>query len=209
MGLETLRKEIALKAGETAKNNAVIEVRTGAAKDILLPQTIGFLKYTAEAIKPITSSITKGLSSGLHTELGSTGDPRITLSGLMNLGGIKIHISSSSSVSYFFGFCPKERSFYTIVGFKPKVAYPQTIFEACSILSEKDIPKILLRNGEFAWQRSYKIKKDYMHRESSLDEINILEFQADWFQINVDEFRKYLTQVWEFICETTFDVAQS
>jgi hypothetical protein len=127
----------------------------------------------------------------------------INNSQIMNLGGINIKCDPTSNNSYinlFVGFRPNEEIISIFACLKPKIDYPQDLWDACSIVVSKEIPKLKLKDGTTAPQGTFKAVR------ADKREVNVLEAKAAWPLICGDEFHSYLSAAWALVADTSFDL---
>lgn len=205
MGVETFRRTAAKKAGEMVERNTRLEIRVDFAKERLLPPVARFMRELSEVIKPIPSTIVRGMNDMSHALEGAMlkSGKEINHSQIMNLGGINIKCDPTSNNSYInllVGFKPNEEVISIFACLKPKIDYPQDLWDACSIVVSKEIPKLKLKDGTTAPQGTFKAVR------SDKREVNVLEAKAAWPLICGDEFYVYLSAAWALIADTSFDL---
>lgn len=206
MGVETFRRTAAKKAGEMVERNTRLEIRVDFAKERLLPPVAKFMRELSEVVKPIPSTIVRGLNTDMSHALEGAmlkSGKEINHSHIMNLGGINIKCDPTSNNSYInllVGFKPNEEIISIFACLKPKIDYPQDLWDACSIVVSKEIPKLKLKDGTTAPQGTFKAVR------SDKREVNVLEAKAAWPLICGDEFYVYLSAAWALIADTSFDL---
>ena len=206
MGVETFRRTAAKKAGEMVERNTRLEIRVDFAKERLLPPVARFMRELSEVVKPIPSTIIRGLNTDMSHALEGAmlkSGKEINHSQIMNLGGINIKCDPTSNNSYInllVGFKPNEEVISIFACLKPKIDYPQDLWDACSIVVSKEIPKLKLKDGTTAPQGTFKAVR------SDKREVNVLEAKAAWPLICGDEFYVYLSAAWALIADTSFDL---
>lgn len=206
MGVETFRKTAAKKAGEMVERNTRLEIRVDFAKERLIPPVARFMKELSEVVKPIPSTIVRGLNPDMYSILDGAvlkSGGELNVSGVMNLGGINIKCSPMSNSSYLnllVGFRPNEEIISIFACLRPKIDYPQDLWDACSIVVSKEIPRLKLKDGTTAPQGTFKAIK------SDKREINVLEAKAPWPMICSEEFYSYLSAAWALVADTSFDL---
>jgi len=213
MGVETFRRSAAIKAGEMAEDNARMEIRVGFAKDKLIPYTMRFMKELSENLKPLVTRLNKAQGvelsdflEGARLKSGEVVDPH----SIMNLGGITIYCKPESSINIFCGYVPREEIIQVMVGFQPRIEYPQDLWEACSILSRKPIPYLKLKDSSLAEQVTFKMLQFHRRKDAVSShinkEINVISIKAGWPLICGEEFFAYLSAAWALVADTSFDL---
>jgi len=206
MGVETFRKTAAKKAGEMVERNTRLEIRVDFAKERLLPPVARFMRELSEVVKPIPSTIIRGLNTDMSHALEGAmlkSGKEINHSQIMSLGGINIKCdptSNNSYISLLVGFRPNEEIISIFACLKPKIDYPQDLWDACSIVVSKEIPKLKLKDGTTAPQGTFKAVR------ADKKEVNVLEAKAAWPLICGDEFYSYLSAAWALVADTSFDL---
>ena len=204
MGIEAARRQVAEKAGRMAENNAMLEIRTASAKDILIPGIARFLKETAEQLKPLSVQYLKalgtelnGLLSGAVTEDGK----EINYSKLMFLGGLNIMLQPKI-IQIFFGYNCEDQRLLTSVALDPKMEYPQDLFTVCSILQERNVPTLKLKDGTVASLTTYKLFRTDLNKR----EVNIINTQVPLPLASAESVYSFVSQAWSMVGDTAFDV---
>lgn len=207
--LEGVRERLAEKAGLMTEKNALIEVRVNFAKEVLFPKVARFTKELSEIIKPIPSTITKGLSADLAWLLeGNTSNgPVEHYSSVLNLGGINLKFDeknpTNTSIGIHFGYRPEESCICMYVATAEGLQYDgfHNVFDLARLTYQKEapFPKIRLSDKAEMGGTAYKLRNNDK-------EISVLRTNIVWPLMTGDAFYNYISDCLIYIQDTVLEI---
>lgn len=207
--LESIRERLAEKAGLMTEKNAIMEVRVNFAKEVLFPKVARFTKELSEIVKPIPSTISKGLSADLAWLLeGNTSNgPVEHYSSVLNLGGINLKFDdknpTNTSLGIHFGYRPEESCICMYVATAEGLEYHDIhdLFNLARSTYQREtpFPKIKLLDKAEMGGTSYKLKNKNM-------EISVLRTNIVWPIVTGDAFYNYITDCLVYIQDIALEI---
>lgn len=198
MNVESAKIEAIKAIGQRVQENALMEIRVGFAKDILIPRMARFVKETQQHLHPLNCNIHKSLSYDLVDVCGPE------FANVVNLGGITVFPVKKcgyTTISVFTAYDPRESVLKYIVAFSPLLKLKTDLFEAIGLADGKKTP-VLSNNSDITADVYVERKFAPLGREADIHCTAL-----PWTCMNGDSFFNYLESMWEFVADFTFALA--